>query len=86
MIDMEKQYYIDRYNKFFDELDENLSSEERDQMFEEQAGYEEIVGYYLVVHGDRAYNQWLENVYGKGETEQDIKIGRTLAYLCGVML
>lgn len=84
MIDMEKQYYIDRYNKFFDELDENLSSEERDQMFEEQAGYEEIVGYYLVVHGDKAFDQWQYNIRSKDLNDMEIKVTHTLAFFCGV--
>ena len=52
----DKQYYVDKYNEFFDYV-------VYDGEFEEVATAEEIVGYYIVTYEERALEQWNENLH-----------------------
>ena len=76
----DKPYYIGKYNEFFDYAVD-------DGEFEEVATAEEIVGYYLVIYQERAFEQWKENLhYAKKrwkdrETETDEEVTKILSEL-----
>lgn len=101
-ITSQKSYYIDLYNKaygkFFEQAKKDGSSnpeETANELFDESATAGEIVGCYLVYHGDDAYKDWMENLtfYTERSKEkqeefppikkaQDEEVTRILARLC----
>lgn len=63
-----KEFYIKKYNDFYDECikeSEELgiedASTDADITFEETAPPDVVVGYYLNIYGDNAFNVWKEN-------------------------
>ena len=84
----EKEYYIEKYNKRWNEcLEETSKSESNDHgydatiLFDETANAEEVVGYYLVNHMKNPLRDWLNNIEGIKLNEQDKEITRILKRL-----
>lgn len=90
---MDKQYYIDKYNKLYDEClieagEENADdvTAGADTLFEEYASAEHIVGYYLCNYEDSALSAWKNNLsYAierwKNETDTDKEVTAILTGL-----
>ncbi len=98
----DKEYYINCYNKTYDryleEAKKNGSVDSEDtanEMFDKTATVEEVVGNYLVYHGDYAFSDWMENLtfYTERSKEkqeefppikrkQDAEVTRILSKLC----
>ena len=85
---MSKEFYIEAYNKKWDEClkeaeKENSKdvSESATYIFEETANAKEVVGYYLVYHGDDALKDWKSNTDGIKMNEQDLEVDRILTEL-----
>ena len=90
---MDKQYYLDKYNRLFDECLIEAGEESphdvtagANTLFEEYASAEHIVGYYIHNYGDDALKEWEKNLsyakerWGK-ESEQDKEVSKILKEL-----
>ncbi|MBQ6416372.1 MAG: hypothetical protein IJJ65_09005, partial [Butyrivibrio sp.] len=90
----DKEYYQKLYDKKFDELLEKAKNEGlpdpeawANDTFDDSATAEEVVGYYIVWHGDDAFKDWVENSQfyererGKIPSEQDRAVTRILGEL-----
>ena len=102
-ITSQKEYYIDLYNKAYDRFLEQAKKDgsanpedTANELFDETANAGEVVGCYLVYHGDDAYKDWMENLnfYTERSREkqeefppikkaQDEEVTKILAKLCG---
>lgn len=89
---MDKQYYIDKHLKLYDECLIEAGAENAvdvtagaDMLYEDYASAEHIVGYYLHNYKDAALKEWEKNLsYAKdrwGETEQDKEVTKNLKEL-----
>lgn len=85
---MSKEFYIEAYNKKWDEClreaeKENTKdvSEAATYIFEETANANEVVGYYLVYHRENALKDWKSNTNGINMSEQDLEVDRILTQL-----
>lgn len=80
------QCYHDAINELFgknsSEFRSNFKDELANEIFENTANPEQVVGYYLVYYGEEAYKQWSENTSGKKLSEQDKEIDAILSSLC----
>nr|WP_297765800.1 hypothetical protein [uncultured Butyrivibrio sp.] len=79
----DKNYYMRMYDKTYDKLLEqakadNLPDPEAwaNDTFNDGATAEEVVGYYLVWHGDDAFKDWMENLTFYTENQKDIPLSK----------
>ncbi|MBQ4523409.1 MAG: hypothetical protein IJA10_10750 [Lachnospiraceae bacterium] len=85
---MGKNYYIEVYNKKWDECLEEAKKENAKDIgetttyiFEESCNAEEVVGYYLVYHGEDALKDWRTNTEGIKMSVQDLEVDKILTEL-----
>ena len=89
-----KKYFVKKFNKKWDKCykeaevdveenggDSDIVSEVATEIFDDTANAEEIVGYYIVYHGESAFEDWTANIKGLRLTEQDKEIDRILKRL-----
>ena len=89
----DKQYYMDIFNKKWDacleeaeidikENDGNADiSDVATEIFEETANFEEVVGFYIIYHGDKALRDWKRNTDGIVFSDKDKEVDRILREL-----
>lgn len=87
---MDKNYYIETYKRKWEEClkeaeieNANDISEAATYIFEATANADEIVGYYLVYHGENALRDWKNNTEGIKMSSQDLKVDEILTRLFG---
>lgn len=85
---MDRNYYTEAYiNKWEECLEEAKQENAKDiseaatYIFEESCNAEEVVGYYLVIHGEDAFKDWKSNTNGIKMSSQDMEVDRILAQL-----
>ena len=89
----DKQYYMDIFNKKWDacleeaeiDIKENGGnvdiSDVATEIFEETANSEEVVGFYIIYHGDEALRDWERNTDGIVFSDKDKEVDRILREL-----
>ena len=85
---MDRNYYTEIYiNRWEECLEEARKENAQDvgeiatYIFEESCNAEEVVGYYLVNHGEDALKDWKENTDGIKMNNQDLEVDRILTEL-----
>jgi hypothetical protein len=88
-----KNYYQEIYNKKWNKCLEEARNDIKEnsgtvdigyiatEIFEETASAEEVVGYYIDLHGSEALKDWLVNTKGITFTEQDKTVDKILKEL-----
>lgn len=84
-----KKYYINVYNKKYDEILKELINEgvsdpynEATITIDEIATTDIIIGYYLIYYGKEAYKTWNENTKNKNLSKDQKKVAKILKKLC----
>ena len=85
---MDRNYYIEAYNRRWNECLEEAKrenakdiSESATYIFEESCNAKEVVGYYLINHGEDSLNDWKSNTNGIKMSSQDLEVDRILTEL-----
>lgn len=85
---MDRNYYIEAYNRRWNECLEEAKRENAKDIgesatfvFEDICNAEEVVGYYLVYHGENALKDWKTNTEGIQMSVQDLEVDRILTEL-----
>jgi hypothetical protein len=85
-----KEKYVEIYIRRMDELYEEGREQDAEDpgyyatmKFEEIANTDEVVGYYVVLHGENAFKTWSRNTEGIKMTEQDKEVDKILYELYG---
>ena len=88
-----KEYYMEQYHILWDECLKEAGEEVCDdvtalatELFEERCKTDEVVGYYIVTHGEEyALSDWKNNIKGIEMTEQDKEVDAILESLYTVL-